>query len=79
MTVTPKIYKLVFIACMVLMMVLAMSFFMTWLNIGFTEDFPIRWLKSFGFGYLVAYPIAIAAMALTDKFLPKILKVNGEK
>lgn len=61
--------RLVFTALMSLSLAIIMTCWVTWLNLGFVEDFLLRWGKAF----IMAWPIA----ALVSFFLgPRIMKIS---
>ncbi len=53
-----------------------MSFFMTWMNVGFVTDFLFLWLKGFGTGFVVALPIAALTVPLIHRLLDKFLQIE---
>lgn len=54
----PKFFHLVFTLVMGTMMVTLMTFVITLVNVGLTDDFLTKWAKAFG----VAYPIALTVI-----------------
>ncbi len=76
MKVSKKVHGLLFVACMVLVMVFCMSYFMTWVNAGFVADFVFLWMKNFGMGFTVAFPIAALTVPLIHKLLDRFLQVE---
>ncbi|WP_366888527.1 DUF2798 domain-containing protein [uncultured Aquimarina sp.] len=52
-----------------------MAFFMLLVNAGFTNDFFMQWLKTFGIGILISLPVSIVFIPLIAKSLSKIFKV----
>lgn len=54
----PKFFHLIFTLVMGTMMVTLMTFVITLVNVGLTEDFLGKWAKAF----LVAYPVALTVI-----------------
>jgi len=50
----------------------AMSFALTAINRGFSEDFICEWLRAFGISFVVAVPISAFAVPRIQKFYDRI-------
>lgn len=50
-----------------------MSFFLTWINTGLAGGFFIRWMKSFGIGVLVAFPISLIVAPVAQRIVYKLV------
>jgi len=51
-----------------------MSFFLTWINTGYSEGFFIRWMRAFGVGSCVAFPISLTIAPIAQKIVNIITK-----
>ncbi len=54
-----------------------MSFFLTLVNTGYTEGFIMRWMKAFGVGTCVAFPISMMIAPLAQKIVQMIIKEDN--
>ncbi len=72
MKVNKKYTPYLFALLMGVSMGLVMSFSMTALNSGFTQDFLARWLKSFIGGITIGIPTAIMVSSPINRFIGKI-------
>ena len=57
---------------MALIMTAVISFVMTFIALGFVSDFVIIWVRSVVIGFIVAYPIALVALPLSQKIVNAI-------
>ena len=62
---------------MALAMGFFVSFFLTWVNTGYTEGFFIRWMRAFAVGSCVAFPISLTIAPLAQKIVQKITKEDN--
>jgi hypothetical protein len=76
MKVTRRKHTLIFVACMVFVMVLFMSGFITIVNVGVKPDFFFLWMKTFAMSYVVAFPIAAIAAPNILKLLSRYLEIT---
>ncbi len=58
-------------------MAFTMSFIMTFINIGLIDRFLLIWLRSFGVGFIVAFPTSLIAAYLAKKIINKLNKKQG--
>ena len=79
MKVSGFLYGLIFSALICMVMALIMSFVVLVMNIGFVDDFLIRWIKSIGVEFLVALPLSMVVIPLIQKGLNKVLIISYEK
>jgi len=54
-------------------MAFIMSGVLTFINVGMIEGFLFRWLKSFFYGLLIAFPTAFFVAPLVNKIVQKII------
>lgn len=73
MRIKRKYLPFVTAVCMGLSMGLVMSFVMTIVNVGWVDDFLIRWLKAFAVGALIGVPIALVVVPVVTKQLQKMV------
>jgi hypothetical protein len=73
MALNKKFKTYIFVICVALPLTFVMSFFNTFLRIGFIDVFFVSWLKSWLISFVVAYPVAILVVPLARKI---ILKIN---
>lgn len=48
------------------------TFFIVLINVGFTNDFFLRWMKSFGITFIIAFPTIIGLSPMIRKIVEKI-------
>ncbi len=58
---------------MALMMSGVMSFVNTAVHIGFAPDFPLRWMKSYGVGFVIAVPVIYLVAPVARKWAGRIV------
>lgn len=71
-----KKFHLVFSFVMGAMMILLMTFVITWVNVGLGADFFARWMTAFGIAYLVGVPVIFFMAPIARKITGRILGVN---
>ena len=76
MKVSGFLYGLIFSALICIVMALIMSFVVLAMNVGFVNDFFIRWIKSIGVEFLVALPLSMIIIPLIQKGLNKVLIIK---
>lgn len=76
MKISEQTAKLLFAPTVGLFMSGAMSFALTWINLGFGADFIWQWLRSFGISFLVALPIAAVVVPRIQQFYDSITEKN---
>lgn len=69
-----KTPRVLFPFFMSLIMTTCMSFVVTFINLGFCDNFLLIWHKSFGFGFCVSLPVTFLVAPLTHKIVNKICK-----
>lgn len=71
-----KKFHLIFSIIMGAMMVFLMTFVITLVNIGWSEQFFSSWMKAFGIAYLVAIPVIFFLAPMARKMAGKLLGVT---
>ncbi|MDD5029112.1 MAG: DUF2798 domain-containing protein [Rhodoferax sp.] len=71
-----KKFHLVFSFVMGAMMIILMTFVITWVNVGLGADFMQKWIKAFGIAYLVGVPVIFFLAPIARKITGRILGVN---
>jgi len=66
----------IFASIMALAMGFFMSLFLTWINTGFHKGFLLRWMKAFGVGICVAFPISLLIAPIAQRIVMLITKSN---
>jgi hypothetical protein len=75
MKVSPKFVGPIVMACI---MATIMTGFVTWMNLGFTDDFFINWGRAFVFAWPVASVAAFLALPIAPKITMWIVhQING--
>ncbi len=69
-----KCAPLIYATIMAIAMGFFMALFFTWINTGFSDGFFWRWMKSFGLGTVVAFPISLIISPLAQKIVNRIVK-----
>ena len=59
-------------------MAFLMTALVTWLNLGFTPDFILRWLRAFGIVWPFAAMAAFIAIPLARRATARIVRIIGE-
>ncbi len=72
MKLSKKYLHYMVLAIMALIMTAVISFVMTFITLGFVSDFVIIWVRSVVIGFIVAYPIALVALPLSQKIVNAI-------
>ncbi len=62
-----------FALLMALAMSFCMSFIMTWVNTGLEGNFPFRWMRAFGVGVTVAFPVSVAMTPIANKIVSRLI------
>lgn len=70
-------FQLVFALVMGLMMVSLMTFVITLVNVGWSEQFLRLWLKAFGVAYVVAVPAIFFIAPFARKLTLRLLGLPG--
>jgi len=71
-----KKFHLVFSFVMGAMMIILMTFVITWVNVGFGAEFLQKWMKAFGIAYLVGVPVIFFLAPVARKITGRLLGVN---
>lgn len=58
---------------MALAMSFCMSFIMTWVNTGLEGNFSFRWMRAFGIGVMVAFPVSLAMTPVAQKIVSRLV------
>jgi len=74
-----KYAPFVFASIMAIAMGFFVSFFLTWLNTGYTKGFFMRWMTAFGVGSCVAFPISLTIAPFAQKFVQMLTKEDNNK
>jgi len=75
MKVSPKFVGPIVMACI---MATIMTGFVTWMNLGFTDDFLVNWGRAFVFAWPVASVAAFLALPIAPKITMWIVhQING--
>lgn len=69
----PKLFHLVFSIVMGAMMILLMTFVVTFVNLGFGPHFLGAWMKSFGVAYVVGVPTIFFLAPLARRITGRLL------
>lgn len=70
----PKAWSPYLIALLMgLSMGVVMSFVMTLVNVGFTDDFVLKWLRAFGIGASIGIPTALIVGPVITKLVNKMI------
>jgi hypothetical protein len=73
MKINPKYSPYLFAFFMGASMGIVMSFLITAINVGFTQDFLFRWLKAFGIGASVGIPTAVLVSPFIAKLVNRLI------
>jgi hypothetical protein len=76
MKINKKYSPYIFASIMNVLMGFFMTFFLTWMNAGFVDDFFFIWIRSFAVAICVAFPISLLVAPLAQAVVSKI--VAGE-
>lgn len=76
MKLQKKYAAYIFATIMAIAMGFFMSFFLTWINTGFTNNFILRWLKSFALGVLIAFPTSLIVAPIAQRIVKKVIRDN---
>ncbi|WP_196894707.1 DUF2798 domain-containing protein [Aureivirga marina] len=76
MKVNSFVFGLIFSSLICIVMALIMSFVVLALNVGFTEDFFLRWITSIGVEFLIALPVSMLVIPMIQKGLSKFLIIK---
>ncbi|HLM59478.1 MAG TPA: DUF2798 domain-containing protein [Pyrinomonadaceae bacterium] len=79
MKISERTAKRLFAPTVGLFMSFAMSFALTWINLGLEADFIGQWLRSFGISFLVALPISWFVVPRIQKFYDGITEKNESR
>lgn len=77
--IAQKYYQLVYSFVMALLMSGIMSLVITCFNLGFTEYLLQRWLKAWGFGFLVAFPAVFIVSKLVTRIVDFVIIDNAQE
>jgi len=69
-----KYYNIVFCFLMAILMSCIMSFFVTFRNIGFSDEFMMRWLTAWWGAFLVGFSLNLFIVPLVRKGMGKIIE-----
>jgi hypothetical protein len=71
-----KKFHLVFSLVMGAMMIFIMTFVITLVNVGWSTQFLMTWMKAFGIAYVVGVPVIFFLAPVARKLTGKLLGVN---
>lgn len=71
-----KKFHLVFSFIMGAMMIVLMTFVITWVNVGLGADFLQKWMKAFGIAYIVGVPVIFFMAPIARKITGRLLGVH---
>ena len=74
MSIDKKWSPYLFAAIMAFAMGFFMSLILTWVNTGIDEGFLNRWIKAFGVGICIAFPVSILVAPVANKTVNKLTK-----
>lgn len=69
-----KYYNITFSLFMAFIMTALMSFVVTSYNLGFGDDFLVRWLKSWRIAFILAFPILLVVAPVVRKFTTQLIQ-----
>ena len=69
--------RLLFGLIMSSMMAFTMSFIMTFIHVGWVDNFLLIWLRGFAIGLIVAFPTSLVAVPLAKKIISKLNEENN--
>ncbi len=69
-----KYERFIFALFMALIMVTIMSLFITFVNIGFVDNFFQKWLHSGILAFIVAFPTILIVVPIVRKLVAKVIK-----
>jgi len=73
----PKRYEMItFAFFMSLLMSCIMSFFITVVNIGFTNDLLWRWLHAWGIAWAIAFPLALFVVPAVRRIVHRLVSAD---
>jgi hypothetical protein len=72
MKISKKYYGFVLGTIISFIMSVIMSFVITVANLGFVDDFFLKWGQAFIIGFVIAFPIALAVVPIARKISDKI-------
>jgi len=64
--------NLLFTFLTALLMSFLMSLAITFVNLGMVEDFTLKWMRAWGYGFLVGYPVASIVIPIVRKIINKM-------
>ena len=50
---------------------------MTFIHVGWVDNFLLVWLRGFGIGFIVAFPTSLVAVPLAKKIISKLNEENN--
>lgn len=71
-----KKFHLVFSMVMGALMIFVMTFVITLVNVGWSAQFLVTWMKAFGIAYVVGVPVIFFLAPVARKLTGKLLGVN---
>jgi phage-related holin len=72
--ISKKYYGIVMSCLAAIFISVPISFVMTIINVGFTEDFILAFLKSAAVGIVISVPLANIGVPIAEKIAKKIVK-----
>ena len=74
---SPRKFHLVFSIVMGAMMIICMTFVVTWVNLGFVPHFLTAWAKSFAVAYALGVPLIFFLAPLARRIAGRILGMES--
>ena len=71
-----KKFHLVFSMVMGALMIFVMTFVITLVNVGWSAQLLVTWMKAFGIAYVVGVPVIFLLAPVAHKLTGKLLGVN---
>ena len=67
-----KYYNFIFPTLSAILMSFIMSGFITYINLGWSEEFLVLWFNAWGKSFLLAFPVSLFVIPLMKKLTDKI-------
>ncbi|MEM8860884.1 MAG: DUF2798 domain-containing protein [Chloroflexota bacterium] len=74
MNLSEKYRPFLFATVMAALMSIVMSFALTAINVGFSADFLLIWLRACGLAFVVAVPVALAAGPIANRLVDAVIQ-----
>ena len=74
MKISQRSANLVFATLTAVFMSFLMSLVITFINLGLIDGFVLKWLKAWGYGFIVGYPVMLIVLPIVRKIINKLAK-----